>query len=174
MKLFTSKPAQTEPPKDNLERLQAELRDARAFGESQDGEIRQLEGSSVFRSTTASLAEFTAARDQLELLRARRQHNRESERDLQAAIDATLQIATDQRDLDAAVAEETIAAEQAREASLLCKALDTEHRSWESRRNTAYKQFCTAAQRHQAAKARLEHLSSQSKSVVRPLVVAMN
>jgi hypothetical protein len=54
-----------------------------------------------------------------------------------------------------AVTAERAAAAAVREASARCSALDVEKRSWETRRDAAYREFCDALKHHAEAKAAL-------------------
>jgi hypothetical protein len=58
-----------------------------------------------------------------------------------------------------AALEEKAATIQVQEMSIICNRLDAEQRSWQSRRDAAYKAFCEASERYSAAKQEVARLS---------------
>jgi len=66
-------------------------------------------------------------------------------------------------ELENALTEESAASRDVSAASTLCTQLDEEWRSWERRREAAYRSYCAAAQRHAQAKARVADLSKSAK-----------
>lgn len=64
--------------------------------------------------------------------------------------------------LDAITAEREAAA-TVRDCSARCSALDAEHRTWETRRDAAYRDFCESLKQHADAK---ERLAAASKPVI--------
>jgi hypothetical protein len=130
----------TEPTR--LECMQAELRELQKLGSEQEAGIDRLQ-----------------QRDEIDFLQAQRESTRRLEQQLQANIEADLYAESDRQAVADATAEKSAAREAVNEASALCAKLDDERRSWQRRRDEAYRAFCFACERHEVAKQRLAELS---------------
>jgi hypothetical protein len=66
-----------------------------------------------------------------------------------------------QDELTSAILEETAARTRVQETSAECARLDHEHRTWQQRRDSAYRAFNAALVTHAEAKAAIAHLSKE-------------
>jgi hypothetical protein len=169
MSIFHKTESQTEPLR-GLERLQAELRTARALGDSQEAEIERLRRHDVFRSAVATPEEYGHVKNELELLQVQRAQTLARQRQIQAVIDSALSADRDREALAAATVEEAEAAEAVKQASTLCARLDDEFRSWQLRKDQSLRVFYDSLSRHKSAK---DKLTAAPKPMnVRPVTTA--